>query len=124
MFREEDQKNISVSAHGEQDEAIPRRSEEGEAEDTMTIPETDPEPVLKMRNYFNKLIESDKWHVLQSPDPSNLFVTIQKLEVPGHPTGAYLSESIWKDCSVWDVKAVVNCVGARKICTYYFPVYN
>ncbi|KAI7853908.1 hypothetical protein BDC45DRAFT_509320 [Circinella umbellata] len=113
--REEDKQDISVSDDGKQIEEKPKLSEEGEAEDIMIVPETDPEPVLEMRNYFNTLIHSDKWHVLQSPDPSNLFVTIQRLEVPGHPTGAYLSESVWKDCSVWDVKAVVSCVGARKI---------
>ncbi|KAI9268960.1 hypothetical protein BDA99DRAFT_503102 [Phascolomyces articulosus] len=99
----------------QEEEAKPRLSEEGEAEDIMIVPETDPEPVLKMRQYFDKLIGSDKWHVLQPPESSNLYVTIRKLDVPGHPTGAYLSESIWKDCSVWDVKAVVSCIGARKI---------
>ncbi|KAI9488591.1 hypothetical protein BDB00DRAFT_36474 [Zychaea mexicana] len=98
-----------------QEQMEPRMSKEGEADDVMDIPKTDPEPVLRMRNYFERLIRSEKWNMVQAPEPSNLFVTIRKLEVPGHPTGAYLSEAVWNDCSVWDVKAVVSCVGARKI---------
>ncbi|KAI8143239.1 hypothetical protein BJV82DRAFT_611917 [Fennellomyces sp. T-0311] len=97
------------------DEQKSEESEEGEAEDVMVVPETDPEPVLKMRNYFESLIQSNRWRILQPPEPSNLFVTIKKIDVPGHPSGAYLSESIWKDCSIWDVKAIVNCIGTRKI---------
>ncbi|KAI9310509.1 hypothetical protein BX666DRAFT_1179722 [Dichotomocladium elegans] len=81
----------------------------------LDIPVTDPPQLLKMHHYFDSLLQRTGWHILQDPAQANLFVTIKKLDVSGHPTGAFLSESVWRDCSVWDVKAIVCSMGARKL---------
>lgn len=80
------------------------------------VPVSDPMPVRKTHDYFESLLRCSGWISVQSPEPNNQFVSIKKLGVSGHPTGALLSESQWKDCSIYDVAAVVNCVAARKIC--------
>lgn len=84
----------------------------------IDVPDSEPTQLIKMHTYFDSLLQRTGWHMLQSPEPANLFVGISKLDVSGHPVGAYMSESIWRDCSIWDVKAVINCIGARKICKY------
>lgn len=53
--------------------------------------------------------------LIQAPNKENGQVAIKKLEVPNHPMGGFLSESTWKDCSIWDIKAVLESAGARKI---------
>lgn len=53
--------------------------------------------------------------LVQSPCRDNGYVTIKKLDVAEHPMGAFLVESTWRNCSIWDVKAVVESIGARKI---------
>ncbi|KAI7875618.1 hypothetical protein K492DRAFT_210821 [Lichtheimia hyalospora FSU 10163] len=81
----------------------------------IDVPNSEPTQLVKMHTYFDSLLQRTGWNMLQSPEAANLFVGISKLDVSGHPVGAYLSESIWRDCSIWDVKAVINCIGARKI---------
>lgn len=80
------------------------------------LPETDPPSILKVHGYTDELLQRRNWQVLQKPEPTNKHVAIKKIDVPNSPTGALLSESIWTDCTVWDVKAVISCTGARKVC--------
>ncbi|KAG1545391.1 hypothetical protein G6F45_005646 [Rhizopus arrhizus] len=85
----------------------------------MSIPESDPVALQKAYPVFNKYIKPDSMkipiHLVQSPCRDNDYVAIKKLDIPEHPMGAFLVESVWKECSVWDVKAVVESVGARKV---------
>ncbi|KAG1357802.1 hypothetical protein G6F62_001278 [Rhizopus arrhizus] len=85
----------------------------------MSIPESDPVALQKAYPVFNKYIKPDSMkipiNIVQSPCRDNDYVAIKKLDIPEHPMGAFLVESVWKECSVWDVKAVVESVGARKV---------
>ncbi|KAF7724071.1 hypothetical protein EC973_001404 [Apophysomyces ossiformis] len=85
--------------------------------DTITVPETDPATILKAFNYFDALFRDDNvdWKILQVAEAVNGYVTIKRMEVPGHPLGVFMSESVWNDCSVWDVKATIECIGSRKM---------
>lgn len=53
--------------------------------------------------------------LVQAPAKENGYVAIKKLEIPNHAMGGFQSESTWTDCSVWDIKAVLESAGARKI---------
>lgn len=53
--------------------------------------------------------------LIQAPTKENGQVAIKKLEIPNHPMGGFLSESTWKDCSIWDIKSVLESAGARKV---------
>ncbi|KAG0175551.1 hypothetical protein DFQ30_005246 [Apophysomyces sp. BC1015] len=84
--------------------------------DSIIIPDTDPAAVLKAHSYFDALFRDRvEWKLLQVAESVNGFVSIKRMEVPGHPSGVFMSESIWNDCSVWDVKAIIECIGARKL---------
>lgn len=62
--------------------------------------------------------------LVQAPSKENGYVAIKKLEIPNHPMGGFLSESVWTECSVWDIKAVLESAGARKIWDNTFESTN
>jgi hypothetical protein len=82
------------------------------------LPEHDPAALQKIYPQFAEYLlpsYDPAPTIIQSPDRENGNVTIKKLDITNHPMGGYLSESTWKDCSVWDIKAVLESAGARKI---------
>ncbi|RCH90173.1 hypothetical protein CU097_001857, partial [Rhizopus azygosporus] len=83
----------------------------------ITVPESDPLALQKAYQLFTQFIRSTETPttVIQEPCRDNGYVTVKKIDVPDHPMGAFLVETMWKDCSLWDVKAVIESVGARKV---------
>ncbi|CAO3611326.1 unnamed protein product [Cunninghamella blakesleeana] len=81
----------------------------------IIIPHADPPALTKAYQYMDSLLHSDNWQITQKPEPNNGFATIKKMDVEGHPTGALFCECAWHHCSIWDVKAVLNCSEAREI---------
>ncbi|KAI9272431.1 hypothetical protein BY458DRAFT_508788 [Sporodiniella umbellata] len=84
----------------------------------VVIPDSDPVALQKAYHLFTQYVKPDVLQLVatvQSSCRDNGYVTIKKLDVPEHPMGAFLADSTWKDCSIWDVKAVVESAGARKI---------
>ncbi|KAI7889902.1 uncharacterized protein EV154DRAFT_268848 [Mucor mucedo] len=80
------------------------------------LPDNDPVALQKIYPQFSEYIHPPYEPVLiQAPTKENGHVAIKKLEIPNHPMGGFLSESTWKDCSIWDIKAVLESAGARKI---------
>ncbi|CEI89398.1 hypothetical protein RMCBS344292_03759 [Rhizopus microsporus] len=83
----------------------------------ITVPESDPLALQRAYQLFTQFIRSTETPttVIQEPCRDNGYVTVKKIDVPDHPMGAFLVETTWKDCSLWDVKAVIESVGARKV---------
>ncbi|CAO3633277.1 unnamed protein product [Cunninghamella echinulata] len=81
----------------------------------IIIHHADPPVLSKAYQYMDTLLHSDNWQITQKPEQSNGFATIKKMDVEGHPTGAFFCECVWHHCSIWDVKAVLNCSEAREI---------
>lgn len=82
------------------------------------IPDHDPVALQKAYPQFSTYLKSNYEPaptLVQSPCKENGYVAIKKLEIPDHPMGGFLSESTWKHCSIWDIKAVLESTGARKI---------
>lgn len=80
------------------------------------IPLSDPAALQKVAPQFNDYLQpSTNTTVIQSPCKENGHVTIKKVDIPNHPLGGFLSESTWKDCSIWDIKSVLESTGARRI---------
>lgn len=84
----------------------------------IIIHHADPPVLSKAYQYMDTLLHSDNWQITQKPEQSNGFATIKKMDVEGHPTGAFFCECVWHHCSIWDVKAVLNCSEAREICKF------
>ncbi|KAI9030711.1 hypothetical protein CLU79DRAFT_731178 [Phycomyces nitens] len=82
---------------------------------TPHVPTTDPPAVLKANAYLDTLLDSTQWKIAKEPADINDNITIKHMEIPGNSTGVFLSQSTWQDCSIWDAKAVFECVGAQKI---------
>lgn len=81
-----------------------------------TIPDNDPVALQKIYPQFSEYINPSYEPVLiQAPNKENGQVAIKKLDVSYHPMGGFLSESTWKNCSIWDIKSVLESAGARKI---------
>lgn len=79
---------------------------------------SDPAALQKSSPLFNEYLQqlsSSTTTVVQSPSKENGHVIIKKIDIANHPLGGFLSESTWKDCSIWDIKAVLESAGARKI---------
>ena len=82
------------------------------------LPENDPVALQKIYPQFAQFISLDEANptMAQSPSKENGYVSIKQLHIPNHPMGGgFLSESTWKDCSIWDIKSVLESAGARKI---------
>ncbi|KAG2230089.1 hypothetical protein INT48_004351, partial [Thamnidium elegans] len=80
------------------------------------IPANDPVALQKVYTQFSQYLCPPYDPVLvQAPTKENGYVAIKKLEIPNHAMGGFQSESTWTDCSVWDIKAVLESAGARKI---------
>lgn len=82
------------------------------------LPVSDPAALQKISPLVNEYFQqasSSVTTVVQSPSKENGHVIIKKIDIANHPLGGFLSESTWKDCSIWDVKAVLESAGARKI---------
>jgi hypothetical protein len=98
---------------------VDHQQEEEQQEVLETVlPEHDPAALQKIYPQFTEYLQplyDPAPTMIQSPDRENGNVTIKKLDIANHPMGGYLSESIWKDCSIWDIKAVLESAGARKI---------
>lgn len=107
------------------DDDIDREEEEQQLLEKMTIPENDPVALQKIYPQFSQYLNSSSSSqaaaeavpttVIQSPSKDNGYVTVKQLQIPDHPMGGFLSESTWKDCSIWDIKSVLESAGARKI---------
>ncbi|KAI8887937.1 hypothetical protein K501DRAFT_283050 [Backusella circina FSU 941] len=79
------------------------------------VPDSDPTVMKDAHSQFVDFLQSKKpCTTVQQPTKENGHVTITKLDVPNHPVGAFLSYSTWKNCSIWDAKAVLENVGSRK----------
>lgn len=79
---------------------------------------SDPAALQKSSPLFNEYLQqlsSSTTTVVQSPSKENGHVIIKKIDIANHPLGGFLSESTWKNCSIWDIKAVLESAGARKI---------
>ncbi|KAI8646295.1 hypothetical protein BD408DRAFT_410519 [Parasitella parasitica] len=80
------------------------------------IPVSDPAALQKISPQFNEYLQSSiAATVVQSPARENGDVVIRKIDIANHPLGGFLSESTWNNCSIWDIKAVLESTGARKI---------
>ncbi|ORY95497.1 hypothetical protein BCR43DRAFT_302856 [Syncephalastrum racemosum] len=103
--------------HTRPDEANEKTTERTEYApvETPNMSTTDPLAIQQAESYFQTLTASEGWETVQQPEASNRFVTIEKLPIAEHPTGAFMSRALWKDCSIWDVKAVISSIGARKM---------
>ncbi|KAG5463255.1 MAG: hypothetical protein BJ554DRAFT_651, partial [Olpidium bornovanus] len=49
-------------------------------------------------------------------------VAVFQKPVPGHPVGLLKGVGVFKDVGLWDLLAVVECGGARRICTLHHPI--
>ncbi|KAI8374146.1 uncharacterized protein BYT42DRAFT_575286 [Radiomyces spectabilis] len=83
--------------------------------DSMIVPETEPDPILKAYNYFSLLNHADDLITLQTPDSGNGYVSTKKRTVEDHLTDVIICEAVWEECNIWDAKAVIECEGARRI---------
>ncbi|KAG1122886.1 hypothetical protein G6F42_011061 [Rhizopus arrhizus] len=82
------------------------------------IPLSDPVALQKISPQFNEFLQPSTIATattVQSPSKENGHVIIKKIDIPNHPLGGFLSESTWKDCSIWDIKSVLESTGARRI---------
>ncbi|KAK4513276.1 uncharacterized protein ATC70_011844 [Mucor velutinosus] len=83
------------------------------------IPLSDPVALQKVAPQFNAYLQPSTTTttatIVQSPSKENGHVMIKKIDIPNHPLGGFLSESTWKDCSIWDIKSVLESTGARRI---------
>ncbi|KAF1805903.1 hypothetical protein FB192DRAFT_1068941 [Mucor lusitanicus] len=82
------------------------------------IPLSDPAALQKIAPQFNTYLQpttTEATTIVQSPCKENGQVMIKKIDIPNHPLGGFLSESTWKDCSIWDIKSVLESTGARRI---------
>ncbi|KAL0090774.1 hypothetical protein F4703DRAFT_1732506 [Phycomyces blakesleeanus] len=82
---------------------------------TPHVPTTDPPAILKANALLDTLLEDTRWKTIKEPADINESITIKHLELPENSTGVFLSQSTWQNCSIWDIKAVIECVGAQKI---------
>lgn len=113
--------------HTRSDEDIPEKTAERieyAPVETPNMSTTDPLSIQQAESYFQTLTASEGWETVQQPEASNRFVTIEKLPIAEHPTGAFMSRALWKDCSIWDVKAVISSIGARKLCKERYSGLN
>lgn len=79
------------------------------------VPDSEPVAIKDAHSQFVDFLQSKTpCATIQQPTKENGNVTITKLDVPNHPVGAFLSYSTWKNCSIWDAKAVLENVGSRK----------
>ncbi|CEP18581.1 hypothetical protein [Parasitella parasitica] len=81
------------------------------------IPPSDPAALQQISPQFNEYLQSSiAATFVQSPTRENGNVIIRKIDnIANHPLGGFLSESTWRDCSIWDIKAVLESTGARRI---------
>ncbi|KAL9553882.1 hypothetical protein MBANPS3_003088 [Mucor bainieri] len=92
----------------------------------IKIPLSDPAALQKVAPLFNAYLQQPSTttattteaaaNIVQSPCKENGHVTIKRIDLPNHPMGGgFLSESTWKECSIWDIKAVLESTGARRV---------
>ncbi|KAF9979003.1 hypothetical protein BGZ75_009850, partial [Mortierella antarctica] len=81
---------------------------------TMAPGNTNPSKVNSSYTYFNSLLQepAGSWKAISKQRG----VQISKLETQGHASGIVKGEGIFEDYSIWDLKAVLDCASARKIC--------
>ncbi|KAI8379962.1 hypothetical protein EDC96DRAFT_119277 [Choanephora cucurbitarum] len=79
------------------------------------LAESEPIALQKIYPQFIDYLQPASASIIQAPSKENGYVTIKSFPIPHHPIGGFLSESRWKDCSVWDVKAVIETAGARRV---------
>jgi hypothetical protein len=74
----------------------------------------DPPPVTRAYVHFTSLLAepSSSWKVIQDQRG----VTVAKMDIPGHPMGIVKGEGVFEGYGIMDLKAVIDCVGARRIC--------
>ncbi|KAI7898276.1 uncharacterized protein BX663DRAFT_564806 [Cokeromyces recurvatus] len=107
QFVKETNKSSSSKVNGVHDKLISTEAK---------LPSCDPAALQKIYPQFIKYLQlSSTSTLIQSPSKENGYVIIKKLEIPDHPFGGFLSESTWRNCSIWDVKAVLENASARKI---------
>ncbi|KAI8878612.1 hypothetical protein K501DRAFT_195436 [Backusella circina FSU 941] len=98
-------KNKSEDAAGHSDES----------KHEVTIPDSDPLAIRQIYPRFIEYLEATPQSILQRPTIENGGVSISKIDVPSHPLGGLVTNTVWNNCSIWDVKAVLECPGAQKI---------
>lgn len=83
---------------------------------TMTPGNTNPSKVNSSYGYFNSLLQEPaaSWKLMSKQRG----VQISKLEIQGHAPGIVKGEGIFEDYTIWDIKAVLDCPSARKVCTF------
>ncbi|KAI8364590.1 hypothetical protein BD560DRAFT_491184 [Blakeslea trispora] len=84
-------------------------------QDLNQLAESEPIALRKIYPQFIDYLQTTSASIVQTPTKENGYVTIKHFPVPNHPMGGFLAESIWEDCSVWDVKAVLENGGARRV---------
>ncbi|KAG0245958.1 hypothetical protein BGX31_005244 [Mortierella sp. GBA43] len=80
---------------------------------TMTPGNSNPTKVNSSYNYFSSLLQEPvtSWKALTKQRG----VQVSKLETQGHAPGIVKGEGVFEDYTIWDIKAALDCVSARKI---------
>ncbi|OBZ84801.1 hypothetical protein A0J61_07148 [Choanephora cucurbitarum] len=79
------------------------------------LAESEPIALQKIYPQFIDYLQPSSASIIQAPSKENGYVTIKSFPIPNHPMGGFLSESRWKNCSLWDIKAVIETAGARRV---------
>lgn len=89
---------------------------------TMAPGNTNPSKVNSSYSYFNSLLvePATSWKTVTTQRD----VHISKLESQGHAPGIVKGEGVFEDFSIWDVKAALDCISARKICKSFFCYFR
>lgn len=81
---------------------------------TMTPGNSNPSKVNNSYSYFSSLLQepTTSWKALTKQRG----VQVSKLEAQGHTPGIVRGEGVFEDYTIWDIKAALDCVSARKTC--------
>jgi len=84
------------------------------------LPFQEPKPLRNARDTFFKALNQDSLDDLDSKNAAvNGILTYQRDLADG--SKVVVTESNWDSCSIWDVKAIVDCPG---ICSQWDPTYD
>ncbi|KAF8936888.1 hypothetical protein BGZ58_003572 [Dissophora ornata] len=80
---------------------------------TMAPSNSNPTKVNSSYSYFNSLLQepTSSWKTVTKQRG----VHVSKLEAQGHAPGIVKGEGVFEDYTIWDIKAALDCVSARKL---------
>jgi hypothetical protein len=105
-MRKQDQKNILSSQTSE--------------EPTEPLSVQEPLPLVNAHNTFFKVVDQENSNnfVQNTSAAVNELISYERDLADG--TKAAITESLWENCSIWDVKAIIDCPGITAKCTFIF----